>query len=191
MTMKAIRNALTVVLAVLAFGEHAGLLLWGVVWPLGHLAQYPEDGGVNIFLTEASLLFLAFSVGAAVDARASLPRPSLLAALALGLPCGVAVTLALIMVLFLDPVVYYLALLPGVAAVVAPYALARRGSPEPGLGDGPCSILRLPLGHQRLRQAQGLQDASDHRVHDVLDGPGAVVEGGDGGQHGRAGLRDR
>ena len=122
--MKALTTTLTVLLILLAVGEYVGLLLWGVVWPLQHLAQYPDDGGVNLFLVEASLLFLAFSLGAAADARRSVPRLLLLAAMTLALPCGLAVTLGLMRVLFLDPVVCYLALFPGIAAVLCPYGLA-------------------------------------------------------------------
>ena len=148
--MKPASLAVTVLLALLAAGEHIGLLLWGVVWPLGHLAQYPEDGGVNLFFIEASLLFLAFSLGAAADARRSVPRLLLLAAMTLALPCGLAVTLGLMRVLFLDPVVCYLTLLPGVAAALCPYALAvllarhvptspSPGTPSTGAPEGPPS----------------------------------------------------
>ena len=122
--MKSLTTALLVALGLLAVSEHAALLLYGVAWPLRHLAQYPGDGGVNLFMIEASLLFLAFSLGAALDVRHSIPRLATLAAMTLALPCGLSVTLALMRVLFLDPVVEYLILLPGILAVLCPYGLA-------------------------------------------------------------------
>ncbi len=134
--MKPLSLVLTVALGFVAAAEHIGLLLWGVVWPVWHLAQYPGDDGVNLFAAEASLLFLAFSLAGAADLRGATSRPSwplTLAALALALPCGFGVTFALMRLLFLDPVVAYVILLPGLAALMAPYwlaaILARRVSP--------------------------------------------------------------
>ena len=125
--MKVLSSILTVALGFVAAAEHVGLLLWGVIWPVWHLAQYPGDGGVNRFTAAASLLFLAFSLAGAADLRRAMPRPGwplTLAALALALPCGVGVTFALMRVLFLDPVIAYVSLVPGLGALVAPYWLA-------------------------------------------------------------------
>ena len=125
--MRVLTSILTMLLGLIAVAEHLSLLVWGVIWPLWHLAQYPGDDGVNLFVGEASLLFLAFSLAFAADLRGVSPRPSrplMLAAMAFALPCGVGVTLALMRVLFLDPVVVYLTLLPGLAALACPYVLA-------------------------------------------------------------------
>ena len=49
-------------------------------------------------------------------------------------------------------------------------------------------FLFLPFPNKRLFDTQVLQDSCDHRVYQVLDGLGFVVEGGTGGKNCRSGL---
>ncbi len=124
--MTPIKRAGAVLLWALVAAEHVGLLWWGAVWPWGHIAAYPGDGGMNDYLILASCLLVAVSLAAAAAHRRTVPRVSLLAAMSLALPLGVAVLLALLDGPLLDPTVDYLALLPSVAAVIAPYVIAAR-----------------------------------------------------------------
>lgn len=169
--MKPLRTALTTLFGLLAVAAHTGLALWGLVWPLWHLAAYPEDQSVNLFIAEASALFLAFSLGGIRHRWRSARWLPLFVAATLVLPCGICALLACLRVQFLDPALAYVTLLPGITGVLAPYGML-------GLLAGPS---RLPLGHERLRDAEVLQDAGDDCIHDVFNCLGAVVEGGSGG----------
>jgi hypothetical protein len=110
--------------------EHVGLLWWGAVWPWRNSAAYPGDSGMNDYLILATCLLVAVSLSGAAAYRLFVRPLPLLIAMAVVLPLGVFVLLVLLSTVFLDPVVEYLALLPSVAAVIAPYAIAARFCPS-------------------------------------------------------------
>lgn len=121
-----IRRAVAGLLGTLACLEHFGLLWWGTFWPWQHLAQYPGDGGVNQYMVLASGLLVCVSLAAAAAVRHRMHLLPWLAALAAALPVAVGVLLAFLNLVFLDPVMYYLALLPAVAAILLLYWAASR-----------------------------------------------------------------
>jgi hypothetical protein len=122
--MRHFKTALQMILGLLAAGEHLGLLLWGAFLPWRSLSHYPEDEGLNRYLILASCLLVLGSLSAAAFSRIHLPRLSLLAAMATALPFSVGILLLQLNFAYLDPVVFYLALLPSFLTVLVPYWLA-------------------------------------------------------------------
>jgi hypothetical protein len=110
-------------LALVAAVEYGGVLWWGAVWPWKNGSIYPGDGGMNDFLILAACLLVGASLAGAAASVRHVSVLALLAAMITALPLAILTLLLLLDNAFLDPVVYYLALLPSLAAALLPYAL--------------------------------------------------------------------